>query len=332
MAVSRFGSEQVRRAARLVCVGFDGREPTEGLADLIDIGVRAVILFARNAGDREQVTETIRRIKSLSDDPILVCVDQEGGSTVRFQDGFSTPPPMREVGDEGLDRAGEIGRLLAEDLRPVGIDLNLAPVVDVDSNPANPVIGARSFGRDPEHVSRCASAFIQSMQGGGVAACAKHFPGHGDTSEDSHHELPVLAHSLERLERVELPPFRAAIEAGVAAVMSSHVVYEAMDPGVPATMSPLVIRGLLRERLAFQGVIISDDLQMKAISDHHEIGAAAVAAVRAGIDLLLCCHDLDHQLASIDAIAGGLESGRIDGDAVDASICRLDDLYDRFVR
>ena len=332
MAAFPSASDHARRAARLVCVGFHGPAPTEELIELVRVGVRAVILFARNAGDRHEVEETIRSVKSLASEPILVCVDQEGGGTVRFEDGFNPPPSMREVGKDGPSRAAEVGAMLAADLRPVGIDLDLAPVVDVDSNPANPVIGSRSFGRDPERVAECGAALITAMQAGGVAACAKHFPGHGDTAEDSHLELPRLAHPRERLDEVELPPFRAAIAADVASVMISHVLHDGLDPSVPSTLSRRVVNDLLRVELGFDGVIISDDLQMQAISDHYEVGRAAVDAVRAGIDLLLCCHDFDQQLASIDAIAGAIDSGIIDRLEVDKSIRRLDHLYDRFVR
>ena len=324
------------RVARLVCVGFPGREPDADLVSLIRRGVRSVILFARNAGDRHEVAETIRRVKRLSPDPvgdpILVCVDQEGGDTIRFADGFDPPPAMRTVGLEGAWAAADTGRRLAEDLRPVGIDLDLAPVMDVDSNPANPVIGPRAFARDPAIVSACGVALIESMQAGGVAACAKHFPGHGDTDLDSHHDLPVLRHDLDRLHAVELPPFVAAIRAGVAAVMTTHVVFEAIDPGVPATMSPAAIDGLLRRTLGYGGVVISDDLEMAAIADLVETGEAAVRTVEAGVDLLLCCHLPDRQHRAIDALADAVRGGRIGERRIDDSLERLDRLFTEYVR
>ena len=329
---SQSASDHGGQAARLVCAGFHGLEPSEELAELVRVGVRSVILFARNAQDRDQVTTLIRDIKALSSEPIMVCVDQEGGGTIRFEEGFDPPPSMREIGELGSAKAAETGARLAADLRPVGIDLDLAPVVDVDSNPDNPVIGSRSFGREPNRVAECGAALVTAMQAGGVAACAKHFPGHGDTAEDSHLALPRLAHDRERLDQVELPPFRAAISADVASVMVSHVLYDAIDPSVPSTLSRRVVNDLLRQELGFEGVIVSDDLQMQAISDHYEIGRAAVEAVRAGIDLLMCCHDFDRQLACIDAIAGAMASGRIEVAEVEKSIGRLDRLYDRFVR
>ena len=325
-----------RAAARLVAIGFDGPTPTSEARALVDRGVRSVILFTRNAGPRDQVASTIAAIKALSDEPILVCVDQEGGRTVRFTDGFMPPPPMREVGAGGEEAAARIGDDLARDLRPVGVDLDLAPVVDVDSNPANPVIGSRSFGRDPELVARCGAALVRSLQAGGVAACAKHFPGHGDTDLDSHHDLPVLRHGRQRLEEVELVPFRAAIQAGVAAIMTTHVVFEELDPGVPATLSPAAIDGLLRHDLGFQGVVISDDLEMAAIADleglEGDLGEAAVRSVLAGVDLLLCCHRPDRQGRAIDALADAIRQGRISEARVQASHRRLDRLFAKFVR
>ena len=198
----------------------------------------------------------------------------------------------------------------SHELRAVGFGLDLAPVVDVDTNPGNPVIGDRSFSSDAEVVARLGAIWIEAMQKHGVAACAKHFPGHGDTSEDSHHELPVLPHGLDRLHAVELPPFRAAIEAGVAAIMSAHVLFEAVDPGVPATLSPNVLQGILREEFGFEGAIISDDLEMEAIAGRMDVGDAAVRAVEAGVDLVLCCHREDRQRRVLEALGDSLDPRR----------------------
>lgn len=324
-----------RDAARLVAVGFDGTGITPELRGLIDLGVRSVILFARNAGTPAEVATMVAEIRTATPEPLLFCIDQEGGRTVRLTDGFATPPEMREIGGIGPHAAQDVGRILAEDLRAVGIDLDLAPVVDVDSNPDNPVIGPRSFGADPARVSECARRFIEAMQAAGVAACAKHFPGHGDTILDSHHDLPVLPHDRDRLERVELPPFRASIAAGVACIMSTHVVFEALDPGVPATLSPACIDGLLRTELGFEGVVISDDLEMAAIAElpsiEGDIGEAAVRSIEAGVDLVLCCHRPDRQRRAVGALIAAVDSGRISIDRLEASLRRLDHLFDRYV-
>ena len=183
-------------------------------------------------------------------------------------------------------------------------------MVDVDTNPLNPVIGDRSLSRDPERVGRLGAALARGLQSAGVAACAKHFPGHGDTSQDSHLVLPRLPHSLERLEAVELPPFTALARAGVAAVMTAHVVFEALDPLRPATLSPPVLR-LLRETCGFDGACVSDDLEMKGISAHVPLEEAAPGAVAAGVDQLLVCHTAAVQHRAIDLVRGALETGRI---------------------
>jgi beta-N-acetylhexosaminidase len=192
----------------------------------------------------------------------------------------------------------------------VGIDQDYAPVVDVDSNPLNPVIGDRALSRDPAEVARLGAALIRGIQSAGVAACAKHFPGHGDTLQDSHRALPRLPHGLERLRAVELPPFRAAARAGVAAVMTAHVVFEALDPERPATLSHRVLR-LLREECGFRGAVLSDDLEMQAVAGHFPLEVAVPAAVNAGADGLLVCHRAEAQHRAIDALHRAVERGLV---------------------
>ena len=303
---------------------------------MIAEGVGGVILFARNATSAAGVGSLTREIRLAAREcgrmSPFTSIDHEGGRVVRAREGFTAVPEMRQVGAAGPQEAARIGSLFAQELRAAGIDVNFAPVVDVDSNPANPVIGARSFSSDPVAVGACASAFIRAMQAGGVAACAKHFPGHGDTHVDSHLDLPVLPHGLERLRTLELPPFRDAIAAGVASVMTAHVVFEALDPGVPATMSARAVDGLLRRELGFSGVIFSDDLEMKAIADRMPFGEACVRALEAGCDCLLVCHELDRQRAAIESIAGAIASGRLTRDRVALSHARLDALSAAYVR
>jgi beta-N-acetylhexosaminidase len=215
---------------------------------------------------------------------------------------------LGEVGDAGLAR--EVGALLGRELRAVGIDQDYAPVVDVDTNAANPVIGDRAFSREPSAVALLGAALAAGLQGAGVAACAKHFPGHGDTSQDSHVDLPRLPHPLERLREIELVPFRALARAGVASVMTAHVVFEALDPRRPATLSPEVMR-LLREEGGFQGCAISDDLEMKAVAEHFPLEETAPGAVAAGVDALLVCHRAEVQHRAIDLVRRAVEDGRI---------------------
>ena len=293
--------------ASLVCLGFDGEEPTPFIEQAFAAGVSTVILFARNVGDPTRTRETCRRLREVAGRPIVISIDQEGGASRRLIDGFTPVPSMRELAGLGSEAVAEAARITARELESVGIDFNFAPVVDVDSNPDNPVIGTRSFSSDPDLVAELGAIWIRSMQDASVAACAKHFPGHGDTSEDSHHELPRLPHDLERLRRVELRPFVSAVDAGVASIMSAHVLFEAIDPDRPATLSPTVLQDVLRGELGFDGLIVSDDLEMEAIAGRMPIEAAAVEAINAGIDLLLCCHREDRQAAVLNALSEGVD-------------------------
>jgi beta-N-acetylhexosaminidase len=229
------------------------------------------------------------------------------------------------------DHARRMGAALAAELRPCGIGWDMAPVVDVDTNPANPVIGDRSFGADPERVGRLGAAMIHGLQEGGLAACAKHFPGHGDTDLDSHLELPLISHSLGRLREVELPPFRKAIEAGVAAVMTAHVLLPELDEKRPATLSPRILQTLLREDLSYDGVVVSDDFEMKALAQGWPTGEAAVLAAQAGCDLLSVCKSHDAQVAAIEALVRAREGDEIAARAMDASVLRLRRLKERFL-
>ena len=299
--------------AGLFCVGFEGKSPSPEVKELLRRGVHGVILFSRNVEDAEQVASLVAELKRLAGRPLLVSIDQEGGRVARLRapQGFTELPPMRAIGETGeVALAREAGALLGRELRAVGIDQDYAPVVDVDTNPGNPVIGDRSFSRDPATVARLGAALAQGLQGEGVAACAKHFPGHGDTSQDSHRDLPRLPHALERLRAVELLPFRALARAGVASVMTAHVVFEALDPRRPATLSPEVMR-LLREEVGFQGCAVSDDLEMKAVAEHFPLEEAAPGAILAGVDALLVCHRADVQHRAIDLVRRAVEDGRI---------------------
>ncbi|MEY3026554.1 MAG: hypothetical protein RL136_2469 [Planctomycetota bacterium] len=293
----------------LLWIGFDGKVPTPEAVRLVHQGVSGVILFARNVGTAAETRALIRELKAIAPGPLLLSVDQEGGRVARLTDGFTAFPPMRELSDRSTDEIRAIGEALGAEVRGAGFDVDLAPVVDVDSNPANPVIGDRSFSRDPEVVARLGAAMIEGLQTQ-VAACAKHFPGHGDTDKDSHHDLPRLPHPLERLRACELVPFRAAVEAGVACVMTTHVVFDALDPGVAATMSAPAI-SLLRDEIGFGGVCVSDCLEMKAISEHFGCGKAAVRAVAAGVDALLVSHTPDAQNEVIESLARAVIDGTI---------------------
>ncbi len=302
-----------RECAGLLAVGFEGTRASAEVKEMLRRGAYGVVLFARNVESAEQVAELVAELKRAARRRLLVAVDQEGGRVARLRarHGFTELPPMRALGEtRDVWLARRAGEVLGRELRAVGIDQDFAPVVDVDTNPRNPVIGDRSLSRDPEEVARLGVAIAEGLQASGVAACAKHFPGHGDTVEDSHLALPSLPHPLARLEAVELVPFRALARAGVAAVMTAHVVFEALDPGRPATLSRGVM-GLLRGFCGFGGCVVSDDMEMKAVADHFPLEEAAPAAVEAGVDALLVCRDAAAQHRAADLLRRAVERGRL---------------------
>lgn len=285
-----------RMAGNVIVCGFHGLEaPSEARRWLSEGSVAGMILFKRNIANVDQACALIASCTAdrRASHPILVCVDQEGGRVARFGKPVLQLPPMRTIskaGDPNLTR--ETARVLGQQLRAIGVNLNFAPVLDVDTNPANPIIGDRAFGRTPSEVIEHALAFADGLHAGGVLSCGKHFPGHGDTDVDSHCDLPTILHHDERLNDVELPPFRAAV-GRVASLMTAHIVFEGLDPTAPATMSKAVIGELLRRDIGFQDAVFSDDLEMGAITDHYAIEEAGMLAIEAGCDLLLVCSDIE---------------------------------------
>ena len=329
-----------RAAARCVFAGIKGPTPSPHELELVHRGVGGVILFSRNVVDPAQVAELSQKLKSAAPGPLLVCVDQEGGRVQRLRPPHWTAwPSMRRLGEvdaaggvaglNGTTVAERVGRMIAAELAACGIDLDFAPVMDVDTNPANPVIGDRSFSRDPKRVARLGVALAQGLERGGVASCVKHFPGHGDTSQDSHLTLPRLAHDKTRLWEVELVPFVAAARAGLASVMTAHVRFEAFDR-LPATLSPVSL-ALLRRDVEFHGCCVSDDLEMHAISDIWGVPDAAELSIAAGCDAVLVCHTLQAQHDSIDAIARGARSGPLSRDRLAEATIRVQTLQ-KFAR
>jgi beta-N-acetylhexosaminidase len=302
-----------------------------------DFGVGHVILFARNVDGPEQVADLVRELQALAraaghDLPLMIAVDQEGGRVARLREPWTVWPPLRALGRAGSeDLARRMGGALAAELGACGIRWDLAPVVDVDTNPQNPVIGDRSLGDDAEVVGRLGAALIRGLQAGGVAGCAKHFPGHGDTELDSHLDLPVVEHSRSRLEDVELRPFRRAIEAGVVSIMTAHVLVRDLDERLPATLSARVLSSLLRERLAYEGVVVSDDLEMKAVAARWPPAQAAVLAAQAGCDLLSVCENPDAQVAAIEGLVRALESREVSWKSAEAADGRIRRLKERFL-
>lgn len=301
-----------RQAGQLAIAGFAGHTippDLKALAKEFDLG--GIILFARNVDEPEQVADLARQAQELTRElPLWVSVDQEGGRVARLKRPFTEWPPMCTLGRSGDEAlAGRFARALAAELRAVGITLDYTPVLDVHTNPKNPVIGDRALAERAGDVARLGAAIIRALQDAGVAACGKHFPGHGDTSTDSHHELPLIEHPPDRIEAVELVPFRAAIEARVASIMTAHILIPALDVDRPATLSPAIVGGLLREQLGYDGLILSDDLEMKAIAGRYGMREATVAAIAAGCDgVLMCGASQDDQAGALEAVIRAVEN------------------------
>jgi beta-N-acetylhexosaminidase len=282
-----------------------------------------VILFPQNVRSAAQVVGLTNGMqKAAGRVPLLIGTDQENGLVSRMSALMTKFPGASQIGatkDTGLSR--EVAKATGEELRSLGVNLDFAPVADVNIDPRNPVIGTRAFGDDPQRVAKMVAAAVKGFGEAKIAATAKHFPGHGDTSVDSHTGLPVIKHSKAEWERIDAPPFKAAIEAGVDAVMSAHLVFPKLDPsGDPATLSKPILTGLLREKLGFDGVVSTDALNMAGVRKKYNDGEIAVRAVLAGADLLLMPNDLPR---AYKAVLAAVKSGRISKQRLDQSVTRL---------
>lgn len=301
-----------RPAAAVLLPGFVGTELPEWLAARLRDGLGGVCLFGENIRSREQVralTDAIRAANPAA----IIAIDEEGGDVTRLHYATGSPYPgnalLGRIDD--LDLTADVARSVARELRAVGVNLNFAPDADINSNPDNPVIGVRSFGDDPERVSAHIATWVAAHEAEGVATSAKHFPGHGDTAQDSHLSLPVVDLPFEELSARELRPFVAAAQAGARSIMTSHVLLPQLDPARPATHSTAILQGVLRGELGYDGVIVSDALDMAGASGELGIPAAAVRAIAAGCDLLcIGTENTDEQLAGIE---GALEAAVADG-------------------
>ncbi len=267
--------------------GFDGTTPPDWVRRRLSEGLGSVVLYSRNIVNPEQ-TSALTSALTAESPGVLIAIDEEAGDVTRVEAhrGSSRPGNLALGAADDIDLTAAVARHLGEELRALGITLNYAPDADVNSNPNNPVIGVRAFGSEPELVARHTAAWVRGLQSAGVAACAKHFPGHGDTAVDSHHDVPLIPADRTRLDACELPPFRAAIDAGVQAVMTGHLIVPAIDPDLPATLSPAILTGLLRDELGFRGLIVTDAIEMRAVARRYGLAGATVAALAAGADAI----------------------------------------------
>lgn len=330
-------SELRRLALSVLMPGFEGRTAPDWLKTAIDDGLGSVCYFGHNISSDPVSTQVLST--DLHDRGLrLIAVDEEGGTVSRLGTHHGSPhlgaAALGAVDDPGATTA--VASAIGRDVRAAGIDLDFAPVADVDNNPHNPVIGIRSFGPDPQRVAQHVAAYVRGLQSQGVASCAKHFPGHGDTAVDSHLGLPRIDHDRAQLDAVELVPFRAAVAAGVQTIMTAHIVFAAVDPDQPATTSPAAL-SLLRNELGFAGLIVTDALDMRAIRDGMGMGEGCVRALAAGADVIALGNSVFNGglggpegilREAVSAVTAALEKGRLDAARVLEAAHRISRLKD----
>jgi beta-N-acetylhexosaminidase len=323
---------------QMFMIGFHGTAISDELKEMIiDYGIGGVILFSRNIESPEQVKNLCYSLQEVSIKynkiPLFIAIDQEGGRVFRLKPPFRQYLSYGELGKRGSEddvRANAL--LMADELIEIGINMNMSPVLDANTNPKNPIIGDRSFSSDPDVVSKLGASVIKAFHEKGIIAVGKHFPGHGDTSSDSHLELPVVNHGIERLEEIELNPFINTFKTGLRSIMTAHVLYPALDSVYPATMSEEIITGILREKIGFDGVVITDDMEMKAIANNYGDEISAIQSVKAGVDVLLVCHSHDKQKAMFNSLLKALENGDIIKERIEESLHRIARLKKDFIK
>ncbi|MCU0464926.1 MAG: beta-N-acetylhexosaminidase [Anaerolineae bacterium] len=319
---------------QMFSVGFYGTTAPDYLLDWLREGrVGGIILFARNVESAEQLAALTASLHAAAKTPILIGIDQEGGAIARLRAPYFGEIPgalaLASTADAETNTKAAYGIIGAE-LRALGINWDYAPVVDLTYNRDNPTVGTRSFGQDPETVSALASEAVRGLQAHGVAACAKHFPGLGATSVDTHLALPTLDTSVEELMTSDLIPYRAVIGAGIASIMTTHTIYSALDAQHPATLSGVVVMQMLRDRLGYDGVVVSDCMEMKAIADNYGSAESAILAAQAGLDMILISHTRERQAEAFDALLAAVESGRVPLKRVEEAVGRVQALKAKF--
>ena len=322
-----------KRLGELLMVGFMGQEMNRALAaHILTLQPAGLIFFSRNIRNPKQLAQLTSDIQELAVQelgrPLFLAVDQEGGSVARMGPPFTQIPHAADLGMSGSQLVSNYYRLTAHEMNLVGLNLNLAPVLDVN---LGEVMERRSFASDPSLVCQCGIAAIEAIQSEGVIATAKHFPGLGRTHRDPHHDLPIISAERDELDHFDLPPFRAAVQAKVACVMTAHTIYPTLDPEYPGTFSRDILHGLLRDQLGFSGVIITDDLEMGAVGEKYSQETASIAALNAGADLLLVCNDLEKMSQTAEALSHGLDRGLLDPDGLTLSLGRVEKLREEYL-
>ncbi len=324
------------KVGQLVIVGVEGNSIDEYSTKLIkEYHVGGFILFKRNIQDSSQLVNLLNSLKDTnainSKVPLFLSVDEEGGRVSRLPEELKKLPTNKVIGARNDSILSyKIGGLLGEALKAFGFNMDFAPVLDINSNPKNPVIGDRSFGAKPELVADLGVQTMKGIQDQGVISVIKHFPGHGDTSVDSHVGLPKVKHGYERLESFELVPFRKAIESGADVVMIAHILLPELDATNPASFSKTVITDLLRTKMNYGGVVITDDFTMGAIVKNYDMAAAAVKSIQAGGDIVLVCHEFKKQEAVVKALLDAVRTGELSEERIDESVYRILSLKEKY--
>jgi beta-N-acetylhexosaminidase len=306
-------------------LGFEGSSLPGELAKYLAHGLAGVVIYKRNFSSAEHLLEMTRAVRKAAGRPVLIGIDQEGGTRFALEKPFTQWPSAAELGGLGdVALVERVARAIATELSAVGCNVDFAPMLDLHVNPESPVTKDRSFGADPHLVATMGAAFDRGLRSGGVLSCAKHFPGHGDAAVDPHLDLPVFGGSMERLESTELVPFAAAVAAGAPLVMTAHILLPQIDRENPASLSRTMLDGVLRRRLQFGGVILADDLGMGAIAKRYGPGEAVVQTLRAGTDIAMLCHDWSAVTPAISAVRKAKEEGRLDENEWHASLYRME--------
>ena len=316
------------KIGQMVIIGLDGYTMDDNTRKMIgDDRVGGFILFGENVKSSDQLLALVNSLKSTNSKnklPLFISVDQEGGRVNRMPAEFKNFPANQTIGKvNNGDFSYEIGSILGEEIKALGFNMDFAPVLDINSNPKNLVIGDRSFGTNAEVVSNLGIKTMKGIQTSGVIPVVKHFPGHGDTSVDSHIGLPSVDNDMNRLKSFELVPFNDAIKNGADAVMVAHIVLNKIDSQNPASLSKTIITDILRTQLNFNGLVITDDMTMGAIVKNYTISNAAIKSVNAGSDIVLVCHGHDNEVAVIDALKKAVEEGTIPEERINESIYRI---------
>jgi beta-N-acetylhexosaminidase len=306
-------------------LGFPGDSLPPELAEYLAQGLAGVVIYRRNFASIQQLLDLTAAIREAARRPVLIGIDQEGGT--RFAPGipFTRWPSATELGKlRDAEAVKTIARAMAAELRAVGCNLDFAPMLDLHVNPESPVTKDRSFGSDPNLVARMGAAFDRGLRQGGILSCAKHFPGHGDAAIDPHLDLPVFAGTMERLQSTELIPFAEVVASGTELIMTAHILLPQIDSENPASLSRLMLDHVLRRSMKFEGVILADDLGMGAIAKRYGPGDAAVRTIRAGTDVAMLCHDWAAVAPAIKAVRNARQEGQFDENEWQASLRRID--------